>query len=138
MGKNFSSTCHTDEDIGFTFSMSMSGAGTYNAFAFPAHGTRIILEEKDRVETFLFNSAISHCAESVDRRPGADSFLFSLYTSQLVTRLVFGKILSQEPILPLLQGMHQDRKEREETSCCGEGSMGREEKRRQINQKGQP
>ena len=130
MGKNFSSTCHTDEDIGFTFSLSFSGAGTYNSFAFPAHGTRIVLEEKDRVETFLFNSSISHCAEAVEGSDGADSFLFSLYTSQLVTRLAFGIVLSQEPILPLLQGMCTGKEERKETSCCARGFLGRQEKRR--------
>ena len=89
MGKNFSSTCHIDEDVGFTIAMAFNaGEGAKTCFTFPQHEARILLSESTDVELFMFNSQIRHCSEVVSRQPGSDSYLFSLYTSQVVTRSV--------------------------------------------------
>ena len=89
IGKNFSSSSHTDPDVGYTFEGSFSiGPGeASNSFCFPEYQARVVLKEKDVVELFLFNSAVLHSAEKVKRDKGTDSYLFSLYTSQIVARL---------------------------------------------------
>jgi len=88
IGKNFSSSVHTDPDVGFTFEGSWNtGSKTaYNAFCFPLHKATVMLKKKDTLELFMFNSAVLHAAETVKRSKDSHSYLFSLYTSQVVAR----------------------------------------------------
>ena len=86
MGKNFASTCHTDQDVGFTIALGFNdGEGAYTSFSFPQHEAKILLKSTD-VKLFMFNSQIKHCSEVVSRHLCSDSYLFSLYTSEVVTR----------------------------------------------------
>ena len=61
VGKNFSSSNHVDYDVGFTFGASFNGGGgdySGNSFLFPDYNSKIVLDDMQQVQLFMFNSGI--------------------------------------------------------------------------------